>query len=1379
MSNFKIISKDSQSIRYEGAPQFNGAYLGVDYIEFRSISSSKIIEWEIGDYVDYFRTGKRYKLYSLPMPKKVARIGSYGAAIEYSNVQFFAATKDLEIAPFKDLVANDNGIHFSTRQDVSTFEDVRGIARRIEACMNDIFPNRWKINVYESDDEDLNSLLSEVKEFSVAQGSCLDALSMIYDTWKGVGWIHTTENGQEVITIGRANVRDAGNTTDMFTYGIGNGLTSIKKAAANDGEFATRLYIYGSERNLQPRYYNGFNIVSKESVDIRNLMIPISDWGLTNGLPDPKKAYLQADDAIIEKYGLIPKTIYFDGREGEEIYPSIVGITEGKVREYMIESGLEDSPLLPPDSNDRIDKALSVMFTDDKGSKEDIEANPNFSFWVRGVGFDIAEQGKKTSEGHATISLKSGMCAGRDFVVKKCRIVGYSQELTIERTWDESLGMGFPNSLYPIEVGDEFVLLDIPMPDYYISIAEDRLLERGKKMLADYTRVSAFYEPGVNSIRMKEVGGVITPGMFMQISDNDIIDTEDHKDYVLIDSISIDENSDIPTYRITLREQKRAARTYSALEDMIEDAKEEANQAIKRERQYTDRRFRSSQETLKMLESAFSNFSKGITPATVKTMALLIGDESLQYKFTASGNSLDDVPCPLVWNPDTKQMIGVPASLIHMTLGVDVIVPNGARNASDYKSWNVVSWWDKDSYDSPFLEDADKSYYIYVRASKESADAWFFIDENAHSMIEDDYYFLVGILNSEYDGSRDFVTLYGFTEVLPGQITTDVIRSADGQTYFDLSKGEIGGTIKFKSNRGVEKSVADLEDEQNNAIAGVQDQIDGVVENWNGEGAPLLTSEPTKSWIEKGDAELIAHINDTYINIEEYVDDERTPTAGHAWRWCRCEDSTITDQVGVTDKEGNRFNLHWHPIADSDAVRALKEASEAKSLAESNIQRLNALYDDGLITQAEKFEFFQEEAFVHTDKAEIDNQVQKYGLTENKMYISYLSAYNNYEAAIVAINTATDDQFPLSVAELGLVWKTNAYYGTRNNVLQEIANAVKNAIDAAQSSANKAISDTEHLVNAFAKGETNISGGVVMTQMVAVGDGGENIDAFLNGSDFAEDDTHGKLLLAAGIPDGTTALEERAKEAATRVYEDGTLKTVKGEFEGNIKANGGEIGRLKITVNPQTKATTLSSGTDYCSKGFMESASLTDGNFGASTSYNDKEGVCNQPYNSTIDGVGLHCRKQYKQDSLETFLDDENWKRGSADIFIEHGDSFDGSETAFRVNSGLFKGLRPSIYIADSDVLLSAYDYTIIVETSGITLYLPENPKVGQRYEIFKPYSNAVNIDPQGVQVYSSGRYNGNNGKGTNVTKLGTGGFARAVYIYTGTYWFRTIENYD
>ena len=821
MSKFKIISKDSQSVRHEGAPQYNGAYLGVDYIEFRSISSPSIINWEIGDYVDYFRTGKRYKLYTLPMPKKVARVGSYGGAIEYSNVQFFSATKELEIAPFKDLVADDNGIHFSTRPDVSTFEDVRGIARRIEDCMNDIFPDRWKINVYESDDEDLNALLLEKKQFSISQGSCLDALSQIYDTWKGVGWIHTTENGHEVITIGRANVRDSGNTTENFTYGIGKGLTSIKKASANDGEFATRLYVYGSNRNLPPRYYNKFDIVNAESADIQNLMIPIGEWGLTDGIPDPSKAYLQADDALIEKYGLIPKTVYFDGSEHEEIYPSIKGLTRLQVREAMIAAGEGDSEYLPrtqgSEDNYRIDEVGLVNELDlDEGTRDDYEKEPNINIHLREMGFNIAEQGKLTAEGYAVISMRSGKCEGREFRVRKYIGPSYGDALygervyNIEKAWDDSLGMSFPNRIFPIETGDQFVLLDIPMPDFYVTLNAEKLLERGRQLLADYTRVSAFYEPGVNAIRMKNIGSIITPGMFMQIEDADIIDTDNHKDYVLIDSVSIDENSDIPTYRITLRDQKRAARTYSVLEEMIEDAKEDANQAIKRERQYTERRFRSSQETLKMLESAFTNFSKGISPATVKTMALLIGDESLQYKFTASTNSLTDVPCPLSWSQDTRQMIGVPASLVHMTLDVHSIAPLETRRASDYMRWNIKSWYNSSNLTSPFIEDANKSYYVYVIASYDSDDAWYYIDDVYREMNQDfGYFFLVGILNSEYEGNRDFVTLYGFTEVLPGQITTDVIRSADGQTYFDLQRGVISGDIHFTAPDGENTSLKD------------------------------------------------------------------------------------------------------------------------------------------------------------------------------------------------------------------------------------------------------------------------------------------------------------------------------------------------------------------------------------------------------------------------------------------------------------------------------------------------------------------------------------------------------------------------------------------
>jgi hypothetical protein len=417
MARFTIYSKEGNSIRHSGEPKYNGTYLNVPYVEFRSIESPTRINWEVGDFVDYYRTGFRYKLYSLPEPKKQARANSYGAAFVYSNVKFYEATKELEIALFRDLVPEDNKIHFSTRPDVTTFENVYGIAERIQECMDDLFPGKWRIEVYSTDDGDLKALFEEAKEFSVSNGSCLDALSQIYETWKNVGWVHTYDASSDVdvITIGATSVRTESNTTDAFSYGMGNGLTSIKKAAANEGEFATRLYVYGSERNIQTRYYNNFNIVDKDSVNIVNLMIPMDKWGKTNGIPDARKAYLQADDAVIAKYGLIPRIVYFNGSENEEIYPSIQGLTCREVRKAMIEAGQGGSAYLPADIEDSIDVVANLSGLSDAGDKESIEKERTFRMDINQVGFDIAEQGKLTSEGYATIAMKSGKCEGREF----------------------------------------------------------------------------------------------------------------------------------------------------------------------------------------------------------------------------------------------------------------------------------------------------------------------------------------------------------------------------------------------------------------------------------------------------------------------------------------------------------------------------------------------------------------------------------------------------------------------------------------------------------------------------------------------------------------------------------------------------------------------------------------------------------------------------------------------------------------------------------------------------------------------------------------------------------------------------------------------------
>lgn len=808
MAKFTIYSSDG-TVRQSGNPQFNGSYMGVDYLEFRNMSSPTPINWERGDFVDYYRTGLRYKLYTTPLPNKVARSGEYGGSFEYSNVQFHAATKELEIAPFRDLAPIDNRIHFSTRPDVSTYEDVYGIARRIQECMNDLYPGRWRIEVVDTEDESLLALLKEVKEYSVSGGSCLDALSQIYEIWKNVGWVHSYDsaNDVDVITIGRANVRDAENTSDVFAYGKGNGLTSIKKAAANEGEFATRLYVYGSDRNIPPRYYNSKEIVDKDSVDIRNLMIPLENWGRTDGLPDARKAFLQADAAIVAKYGLIPRTVYFDGNEREEIFPSIEGLTEKEVRQAMIDDGRESDHYLPGNSETRIDEVLYATTPDDYGNISNADGTVRtdtldtaFTLEIHNIGFDISKQAALANESNAVISMKSGKCAGREFPIKSVRWDGGTWVLKMERQLDDSLNMLFPNNDYMISEGDRFVLLDIAMPQFYITLNAKTLLAEGEKLLADYTRVSAYYEPGINPIKMKDDGKPLYAGMYMQVYDEDVIDTESKTDYVLIDSLTIDEAAELPQYKVTLREEKRAARTYSALEGMIEDAKQVTKDDIKQVKQYTERRFRSSQETLSMLQGAFKNFSEGINPVTVQTMAMLVGDESLQFKFISYiGTSETSINIGLAYNKETKTLkVSRQSRLMHMTLGIDSITAPSSRDFNDYKKWMMPAW------ESGVLDKAEKGYYFYARVPRDGTSGEFLLSETSISMNDESgyYHLLIGILNTEYAGTREFVSLYGFTEILPGRITTDKIVSADGNAVLDL----VEGLLTFSGKVGLSAS---------------------------------------------------------------------------------------------------------------------------------------------------------------------------------------------------------------------------------------------------------------------------------------------------------------------------------------------------------------------------------------------------------------------------------------------------------------------------------------------------------------------------------------------------------------------------------------------
>ena len=116
------------------------------------------------------------------------------------------------------------------------------------------------------------------------------------------------------------------------------------------------------------------------------------------------------------------------------------------------------------------------------------------------------------------------------------------------------------------------------------------------------------------------------------------------------------------------------------------------------------------------------------------------------------------------------------------------------------------------------------------------------------------------------------------------------------------------------------------------------------------------------------------------------------------------------------------------------------------------------------------------------------------------------------------------------------------------------------------------MSDYEYLKETFSDGKSYVGKGVVMSELVAVINSDDEVEGILNGSSKYQDTTHGKRIIAAGIPsvseEGSNNLDDRIVDAETTIFEDGTLMTKKleakaGSFKGNLEAVSGSFKTLK------------------------------------------------------------------------------------------------------------------------------------------------------------------------------------------------------------------------
>lgn len=389
----------------------------------------------------------------------------------------------------------------------------------------------------------------------------------------------------------------------------------------------------------------------------------------------------------------------------------------------------------------------------------------DLTFTADGIDFDLAVCLIPDTE--VIVSFKSGALAGYDLAIAEDGWDNATKQITVLQNEEEN-ALKVPGDIH-IAVGNRFELLNLRMPQSYVTKAKEELKAKAEAWLAKKSEKEVRLSAKCDDILFKQNGISVRCGQMVRILSLELdLDKE-----IRVTKVKRYIENDQPTYRYELTlSDFLDTNGFKELVKEVEDMPDEIKSQTKVVKEYTRRGFRDVMETFDMMfDPEGSYFQDKIKPLAVHTAQVVVGTNSQQF-------DLIGVTFQPNKDGDPNLFGSTAGKLTHFTIDETAI-----------REWTIAEslWTLNGSY----------PYYVYAKCSRTGTTGTILCSTSPIKLEDDpDYYhFWIGVLNTPLDGARSFQPNYGFTEITGQYITTGVIKDKTGNSYFDLTnnKFKVGG----------------------------------------------------------------------------------------------------------------------------------------------------------------------------------------------------------------------------------------------------------------------------------------------------------------------------------------------------------------------------------------------------------------------------------------------------------------------------------------------------------------------------------------------------------------------------------------------------------